>query len=225
MSITLLQLKTQARQRADMERSQFVSDSELTAYINASIAELHDILIQSYGTDYFVLPYTFSTVAGTADYALPASFYKLHGVDAKISTSDYISIQRFNFNERNRFDIPVVWNLSGIPLARYRLVGNNINFSPVPDQSVDIRLWYSPVATKLVSDSDTLSDLNQYAEYVIVDAAIKMLQKEESDVTVLMAQKQMLIQRITVASQNRDVGQPETISDVYAEDDWYNGVS
>ena len=49
MSITLAELRTQARNRADMESSEFVTDTELTDYINSSIAELHDILIQSYG--------------------------------------------------------------------------------------------------------------------------------------------------------------------------------
>jgi hypothetical protein len=38
-----------------------------------------------------------------------------------------------------------------------------------------------------------------------------------------MAQKQALIQRITYASQNRDAGDPESVSDIYAEDDWYFG--
>lgn len=221
MSITLLQLRTQARQRADMENSEFVSDSELNNYINASIAELHDILIQSYGSDYYVKSSTFNTAAGTASYALPSDFYKLQGVEAKVSGNSYITLKKFNFNERNRYETAIVWNLAGIPLARYRIIGSNMQFSPTPDQIVEIKLWYTPVATKLSADGDTLDDVNQFAEYVITDAAIKMMQKEESDVTILMAQKQALLQRITYASQNRDAGEPESVQDITAEDDWY----
>ena len=51
MTITLAELKAQARERADMEGSCFVSDSQLTTFINNSIAELHDILIQAYDGD------------------------------------------------------------------------------------------------------------------------------------------------------------------------------
>jgi flagellar biosynthesis/type III secretory pathway chaperone len=221
MTVTLLQLKDQARQRADMETSSFVSDSELTSYINASIAELHDILIQSYGEDYFVTSSTFATVNGTEAYALPSTLYKLHGVDISINGDEFLTIKRFNFNERNRFTDSVGWTAAGIPSIRYRIVGANIMFTPVPDGSSTVKLWFSPLAVKLVVDSDSLNDFNQYSEYIVVDAAIKMMQKEESDVSVLMAQKQALLQRITYASQNRDAGEPEAVSDVYAEIDDY----
>lgn len=219
--ITLGELKTQARQRADMSTSTFVSDSELTGYINSSIAELYDILIQSYGEQYFTIPLIFQTTDGIDSYALPADFYKLDGVDVKLNGQDFITVKRFNFNERTRYSDISIWNLWGIPSIRYRIVGPNIVFSPKPDGQTDVKIWYSPLALKLVLDSDTLNDFNQYAEYVIVDAAIKMMQKEESDVQVLMAQKQALMQRITYASQNRDAGEPEAVSDIYSENDEY----
>lgn len=219
MTITLADLRTQSRQRSDMENSKFVSDTELTSYINSSIAELHDIMIQSYGNDYFVIPFTFNTTIGQSTYALPDGFYKLHGVDVKLNGQNFTTVKKFNFNERNRFNETVLWNVLGIPSIRYRIIGNNIVFSPIPDTDVEVQLWYTPVATKLVADADVLDDLNQYAEYVITDAAIKMMQKEESDVTVLAAQKTALLQRITYASQNRDAGEPESVQDVYNENE------
>jgi hypothetical protein len=82
-------------------------------------------------------------------------------------------------------------------------------------------MWYIPTAPILASDSATLNDLNQYSEYVIVDAAIKMMQKEESDVSVLMAEKAALKRRIEEAAQNRDAGKSESIGDIYIEDDFY----
>jgi hypothetical protein len=221
MTITLLQLRTQSRQRADMESSEFIADSELNSYINASIAELHDILAQAYGSDYFVTTDEFTTAQNTASYDLPDDFYKLHGVDAALNGSDFVNIKRFNFNERNRFNDLTVWNLMGVPSIRYRIVGNQIQFSPPPDRNITVKLWYTPVAAKLAADGDTLDDFNQYSEYVVVDAAIKMLQKEESDVQVLMAQKMALIDRITKAANNRDAGEPESVSDIYSENDEY----
>lgn len=221
MSITLAELRTQARQRSDMESSDFVSDSELTAYINASIAELQDILIQAYGSDYYVSTYLFNTASGVESYALPSDFYKVVGVDGKVNSNTYHNIKRFNFNERNRYNEPVFWSVIGAPSVRYRIVGSNIRLSPPPDGVTEIRLWYNPLAAKLVADGDTLNDLNQFSEYIIVDAAIKMLQKEESDVTVLFAQKQALIKRITEVANNRDANEPESVSDIYLEDDDY----
>lgn len=221
MGITLLELKTQARQRADMESSEFVSDSELLNYINSSIAELHDILIQAYGSDYYILSDTFTTTSGEGSYDLPDDFYKLVGVDVKLNGQDYANIKKFNFNERNRFSDITVWNLAGVPSIRYRLVGDQLLFSPIPDTNTLVKLWYIPLSVKLTADDDELNDLNQFSEYVIVDAAIKMLQKEESDVQVLMAQKGALIKRITEVANNRDAGEPESVSDIYSEDDEY----
>lgn len=223
MSITLLEIRQQARQRADMENSEFVSDSELNNYINSSIAELHDILIQAYGTNYFTKTYLFTTTANTDSYALPADFYKLDGLDAKLNGSNWTGLKRFNFPERNRFSDSAPWNRFGTKFLYYRVVGSNIVFTPTPDAGTQMRLWYSPVAAKLSLDTDVLNDINQYVEYVIVDAAIKMMQKEESDVSVLFAQKQALVKRIQEAAQNRDAGEPESVSDIYADNTewWY----
>lgn len=224
MSITLGELKTQARQRADMTESSFVEDAELTSYINNSIAELYDLLIQSYGSDYYISQYDFTTVSGQKAYDLPSDFYKLRGVDANYGTNNPTTLDQFNFNERNRFTEVLQWNIDGLYQIRYRLRGSQLLFSSDPDRNVAITLWYIPLATKLVDDADTMDDLNAYSEYVIVDAAIKMMQKEESDVSVLMLQKEALKQRIESASQNRDAGSSESVSDVYNEASDYFGT-
>lgn len=221
MSITLAELKEQARFRADQTNSNFVSDPELVTYINSSIAELQDLLISSYGNDYYVSSSVFNTVANTDSYALPADFYKLLGVDAKINGNDKFSLRPFNFNERNRNDSFSSWGLMTGPSVRYRIRGDNLVFSPQPEGIFEITMWYVPLAVKLVDDTDTLADLNQYAEYVIVDAAIKMMQKEESDIQVLALQKGALVKRIQEMAQNRDAGQPESVSDIYAENNDY----
>lgn len=218
MGITLAQIRTQARHRADMTNSQFVTDAELLNYVNGSIAELHDLLIASGDSDYYILSTTFSTVSGTDTYALPSDFYKLRGVDVRDSaSSDYSSLRPFNFNERNASTDG--YNL----LFRYRLAGSNLMLTPAPTGVYSIKLWYTPVATKLALDADVLLDVNQFAEYVIVDVAIKCLNKEESDVSVLMATKADLRKRIENMAQNRDAANPECIHDIYAENDYNFG--
>ncbi|MEZ0208565.1 MAG: hypothetical protein ACAH17_00105 [Candidatus Paceibacterota bacterium] len=223
MAVTLAQLKTRARERADQENSDFVSDEELTGYLNSSIAELHDLLVAAYGEDYFLEdPHAITTVSGTSDYALPDDFYKLKGVDVRINSGSWFSVRPFNFNERNRNE-DVTWGLVGGPNIRYRIMGSKIKFSPAPTGAFGVQLWYVPVAPVLVDDADTFDDVNGYSEYIIVDAAIKMMAKEESDVSVLMAQKQALKRRFEEMALNRDAGQPESISDIYAENNefWF----
>lgn len=226
MAINLAELRLQARQRADMENSNFVQDSELTNYINNSIAELHDILAEAHGSEYFVINTETAVTSGSETIDLPADFYMLKGVDIKIDNQDFISLRPFNFNERNRYSELGVWDLAGITNVRYRIVGDDLRFTPRPDRNATVRLWYVPLATKLVNDTDELNDFNAFSEYVIVDAAIKMMQKEESDVSVLLAQKTMLEKRIRDRSQVRDAASPASITDIYAEGDdfyWRNG--
>lgn len=220
MSITLEELRLQSRQRADMENNPFIGDGELDSYINNSIAELRDLLAEAYGSDYFVEETDAAAItSGTATYALPADFYELRAVDIRLNSgSDWIDVARFNFNERNKVAGFGGWANIGTNI-RYRIVGNNIQFSPIPDQAAEYRIWYVPVYTKLVAVDDELDELNGYSEYIIVDSAIKMLQKEESDVTVLLAQKQVLAQRIRDKAAQRDAANADTIQDIYAQDD------
>ena len=75
----------------------------------------------------------------------------------------------------------------------------------------------------MTSDSDTVNGVNGWEEYIVVDTAIKMLAKEESDTRYLERQRERLLQRIEVMAQNRDYDQPESITDVMSGRTLYDG--
>ena len=227
-------LVTRVRQRADMENNFFVSDLEVQTYINAGIAELHDILIQTYGQDYYIESKEFNTTAGVDTYSLIAGvaasdgFYKLRGVDCKVNGQDWFTLRPFNFNERNLYQNWGQWSVLGISNIRYRMVGSDFIFTPVPDTATSVRIWYIPTAqqfnsTAPATSTTTFADINGYAEYVVIDAAIKCLQKEESDVQILLAQKQAMKRRIEESANNRDAGHPLSVTDIYDSNNrfWY----
>ncbi len=214
--VTLAQLKEQARVRSDMEDSEFVSDTALVAMLNASKAELFDLLIGAYDADYFLTELNITATSAVA-YALPADFYKLRGIDASTGTNgEWSTVKKFNFNRRNDANSPA-YQLAGVPGLEYRIMGSNVRFNKVPDSGTTIKLWYIAKSETLVADDDEFDDVNGFEEYIVVDTAIKMLNKEESDVSVLMAQKQALLKRIEAMAQNRDANEPESISDIYSE--------
>jgi len=111
----------------------------------------------------------------------------------------------------------------GVFNLRYRVVDKNLMFIPPPQAGQFIQVWYAPRMTRLLKDSDVLDCISGWDEYVSVDAAIKALQKEESDPSVLMARKEELKQRILETSQNRDIGQPDRISDVRTRSEHWGG--
>jgi hypothetical protein len=321
--MSLPQLRTAARQRADMVYSQFVSEAELNSYINASYYELYDLLVQKYGNDYYMTQYSFQLQNGIVQYELPADFFKLLGVDLEISSGPdgYVSLRPFTLAERNRYSTANVQTWIGVTNLRYRLNGNTLWFTPSPQTGQTIRIWYVPrlreltdpvtvtvagalagdyltvgnttftavassptgnefvigtndvltavnlataieaaftnvtavanggvvtldttsatglaltvggttvgastrlqLSSDMVVESSVVADgVSGWLEYVVCDAAIKMMQKEESDTSVLQLQKAALIKRVEAAAENRDAGSPATIADVQ----WTNGT-
>lgn len=232
-------IRLAAQQRADLVNSKFVTMKEWNSYLNLSMFELYDLLVTAYGEEYFAAaPAQFLTNGNTQFYPLPngvlsftnsltgvsavfPAFYKLLGVDLGLNASPaqgsngWVTLGKFNFNDRNRYFYPNTQSTTyGVFNAQYRLVGNNIEFIPLPSSNQPIRLWYIPRMDMLLADTDiTVVGISGWVEYLIVDAAIKALQKEESDVSVLQTQKAMLMKRIEGASVNRDAGRADTISD------------
>lgn len=213
MAYTLLQLRTLARQRADMENSQLVLDPELTNYVNDSYAELYDLLVTQFEDYYLAAPQTFTIASGSNTQALPATFYKLRAIDLQ-NGSDWLTVRQFNFAERNHRATSISRIGYAAKNVSYRVMGQNIYFEPELDAAGTYRLWFIPRYTPLVADGDTMGDVLDFGEYVIIDAAIKMLIKEESDIGALMAQKQAMTERVMTMAKDRTVDQPERIADV-----------
>jgi hypothetical protein len=282
--VTLTELRTLTRQRADMENSQFVDDTELTRYLNNSWGELYNLIGENFNEDYFTTSSTISLTSGTDSYSLPSDFYKLRGVDLVVTSTESVPLRRYNWAQRTRNSLTVYARD-----YRYRLQKNSIVFTPVPSTSDSIKVFYIPSPRKLesvtpsgvttgstttytvsshsfvaddvvnvsgflatdynsqqtvqsVTATTIVTDLDSSAlsaptsigtvesvfdfytgwdEYIIVDSAIKMLVKEEQDVTGLMVQKNMLKERMITESQNRDAGEPQTVTDVVSYQKFY----
>lgn len=222
-AVTLATYRDRVRQRADMEHSTFISDAELNGYINSSIAELYDILVQKFGNDYYYNELSFSLVAGTDAYDLPADFFKVLGVDLLIAGNQYATIKPFMYSERNFYANVVVRSSLGIQPMRYRIRGSKIVIRPIPMGTQTIRLCYVPLPLELTTDASTFDGINGWEEYVVADAAMKCLMKEESDITQVLQMKMALLQRIESAAENRDIGSAQRVSDVRTSyfDDFY----
>lgn len=205
--ITLSQLRTRAKSRSDMLNSTFVADSEWNDFINASADELYDILIQKFGELWNFQRSNVSTVANTDTVALPVSLYRLLSVERNDS-GRWMPLDRVAYSGVTPNELS-----TGRP-ACYAMAGANVLLWPVPDAVYSLRFSYVPFRTRLVVDADALDGVSGWEEYVVVDAAIKALTKEESDVSALMNDKASLLNRIESAAERRDEGQPRQVVDV-----------
>jgi hypothetical protein len=234
--MSLYELRLRSQQTADRVDSQFIITSEWNAFIRLAMYELYDLLIDSY-EDLFASQYVFINTNGTTqNYPIPdgvtnyiggvypnasgspsPALYKLAGMDLGINTSNnaWVTLLKFDWIERNKYVYPnSTSTIYGVYNMRYRLMGNFVNLIPTPAGNQQIRMWYSPKLPGLLKDTDlTTLGYSGWLRYPIVRAAKYALDKEEgSDTSKLDAELVFLKDRIESASQNRDVGQADTIS-------------
>ncbi len=218
---TLQNLITLLRQRTNTEVNQFVTDAELTTYLNNSLCLLDGILISKFND--YKLSQTITTLATDQDYLeLPADFLKLRGLDVQLSTTDYQQLNPFSFKQRNKR----LFSSGPIDLE-YRLAGSHIILQP-KDLAIqyNYRLWYTPDYIPLVNLTDTLEtymDSQAWYEYAVVNSAIKVLAKQNMDPSTFMAQAAELKDHIErLSAPNRDAGEPASIIDSRSGDTGWN---
>ena len=93
-TVTLGQLITNARSLADMVNSNFVSQAEWIVWANKAYAKLYDLLISSYGTNYYhAVPVQFVTKTSQMIYQLPngASTFYRPGLDGQTANPSYVA--------------------------------------------------------------------------------------------------------------------------------------
>jgi hypothetical protein len=206
-------MRLRARRYADMEQSQFVTDSEVNDYLNDSLADLYDQLVAAYGEDYYMASQVVTTLANVSTYTLPTAFYKLSGV-VRVDQSVTPERNMGTLDRWERLETFQVSNSLNFNYPRYRIVANTIQFSPTPAAGLTIRLFYIPVSPVLVIDSDTFNGINGFEDWAVLDAAIKMGDKEEMDVSALRARKDRLERRIMDMGANRDANESARVTDV-----------
>jgi len=213
-TITLAQLRTKVRERADQVNSTFITDSELNGYIDLSYASFYDLLIEEenyyFGTTANIAA---SSVSATGTINLPSTFYRLVGIDDVTDPSRPLTVRKFNFAERNDFDEGYV-TLSNYSDIFYQLYGSTILLTPVSLAIKPYKLWFIPHRTVLSADGDTVDSVNGWIEWVIIDAAIKCMIKEESDIKALLQTKGEVYERIAKAKGKRDSVGPSKIARV-----------
>jgi hypothetical protein len=204
-----------------MVGSAFVADSGLglDAWINEANQKLHGMLVDALGEEYVSSSASFTTSANTSDYAVPASFYKLYGVDL-----DYHGVMR-SLKQYTRAERNTYRELHPEYLPRYSLVGTNIRLYPIPTAGLTGAILYAPEATTLVNSGDTVNYPNGWQRFIVIDAAIQALAKEESDVRTLVAERAAIIKEIEQTKEQRDLATPKRVVDLevaesFIEDWW-----
>lgn len=212
-NVTLSDLRTRVREAADVVGSTYISDAELDRKINDAIDQYWN-KITATDEDYTNSSSNISVTSSTNYASLPATFFKLRGVDDLRDPSYPMTVLPFNFAERNDHRHVAIARLDYLfSPVRYRIIGDNIYFEPKDQCAGTYKLWFVPVATTLVNGADTIN-LNGWHELVVTEAAIRIKGKEESDATTLFSIRATLLADIEAVINSRDRGMPRTVSKV-----------
>jgi hypothetical protein len=222
---TLVDVRTQAKERADMVNSNFVSLPEWNKYITLAYKELYDLQIAAYGNDYYVKqPYTYTTAQSidpnynASVYPLPNDFYKLILCEVALNPADpnsWITLRQYERIQQNLWNYPNVYTFYGITNLRYRLTGTQLQIVPIPSANQTIRIWYAPRPARLVADTDLIDGISGWEEHIILNSARKALKKEESseEAMALEAELAPMTARLEAMAANRNIAEPMKVSD------------
>lgn len=183
--------------RADMVGSTFVSAAELTAITDVAFTEFYLKFVSQY-EDLCVVsaPATISLTSSTTLADVPVDFLKMKGVKIQ---DEYFLTPVSNVIETERFRAggirgkPTHYWLSGSHDVSVAARPAKLMPLMLPDGAYTLECYYVPNITL----SSVESDSNTWAtgalgygcdEYVVLKAAMKLKDKEESDCSVIMAE-------------------------------------
>lgn len=223
MATTLTDIITLVRQRSNMENNNFVTDQELTTYINNSLAELDGVMATEYeeyrlSSFQAVLPND-----GVSNViSIPSSFYKLRGVDYQNQGQGptlWYTLFSYQFPERNNNNNSISNIISpyGKYALSYRLADVGIIIQPQAQAGGVYQVWFTPKFINLCNPTDTLTiqmDTNAWVEYAVVDCCIKIYNKQNLDPSGFINEKALLRARVIAEAKNRDSAGPKRVANV-----------
>lgn len=207
-TVRLDSLEAQVRQRSDTESltSRF-TQAEVWEYINQSWAELYNYILQTC-QDYYLNSYSFNTTSGVTDYALPADFFLDRGADTTVA-GQLFQLDRWQWDERSQYENTAIWS-PGFQWA-YNIVGSNISLRPSPGGVYSVRLWYYPAPSRMTVASSPIDCMSGFEEYIVNDAAAKILIKDDRDASGPLALKAAAKRVIDMMIANRSRSNPNRV--------------
>jgi hypothetical protein len=216
MAETLTSMILQSRRRADMENSaNFVSDDEITHMLNDSIANIYAQMVNIDDGSLFAIMCPEVVSLGNNSYQLPSDYMRL--VDVNIHTGSrwvpafpadpqaYLSLLTRSYNGDH--DVRYFVRLN-VEQDRYEVF-----LFPSKDVA-DIGVRYIQEAPELSVAGDTLNWPSNWHQPVVVDTAIKMLVKEESDPSGLIFEYERGLKRVLKDIRSQKVAEVKTIRDM-----------
>ncbi len=189
---TLLQLRTWARQFANVEGDPNITDAELTTLANRHLTEVYDHLIDAGPPEYYAATSApITIVAGTTAYPLAADFRTMLEVHVQETSVETRLVHPMGNGQRGRYRSPTT--------------------------AGTFFYEYIPTPSPLVNNGDTFDGVSGWEELIANLMARDIMIKRDQDTGDVRANIGALQGRIAVRARSRDRGHPRYTSDLDAQ--------
>ncbi len=157
----------------------------------------------------------------------PWGFLKLLGVDALINGQKR-TLRRYDFRERNIYSDGTSLGWQSVNPRYFPRGATKIYLLPTPEAVYPVTVHYVPIFDwsgygEGELRGDVFDGVNGWEEFIVLDAAIKCLTKDQAlDPSLLIAERDRELQRIRNEVTQRDQGEPQYVVDMdsrlYEED-------
>lgn len=174
MQVTANELVKRIRLRTDQVDSPQFKDEEIRTFIYESANQLYEIITQAY-KDWYTVPTTLTLVNGQESYDLPDDVRRIEAVYLISANGNRFPLIQFTKREFRRNVNRGLWAQWGI---MYRMMGNKIYFTPIPNNTdqVTCEVWITPSYKPPANPDDRMDTVLPagFEEWIILDVALKM---------------------------------------------------
>jgi len=210
-------LMTDVRRLTDTENDAHITDAYLLTLIDRSYNKLYRLITTQYESFFDTEDTSKSLIVGQRDYALASDLMHLKGVDLVIG-GERVPMRVYSFGERNqRGQDPRLLRVGydNRTQYRYRTQGNNLRIDPVPTSTEQLVMTYVPRPVRITTSGQTFDVIAGFDDFIIYDASMFVLARQERDPSIYMAARQAAEQEVIKAVSPRDVGDPTTVRDAF----------
>lgn len=202
------------------KRGGYISDvfpaevSSLIEFIDSAYSEVYDELAFSF-EGFYEVESEILTTGSIKDYSLPTNIAHLIGVDSKVSTNNYNTVNRYDFSDRNEYNSSYNNIMNTSESFVYRLQGDSIRIQPTPSAATIIRLTYIPYPTQISGSTQSLSFHTAAQEELVKLHTLRKIQvADEVSTSSVDKEIKRQIMRVKKMSNIRDQHQPKSISNI-----------
>lgn len=176
MATQLSTLEQRVQTLYDVSGSTVLSGSELDQFINDAYRKLWAMVV-AVNKDFRITTLPFTLANGQQSQAFPADFMEIRFVRLNPGTDNQIYLTKFGAKSGSQ-----QWDRS------YRPAGAALFIEPIQRAAGAYALDYIPQPPVLAAPTDALdAELDQFSDFLVYDAAITALAREETDAGQLVA--------------------------------------